>query len=89
MDIVSVFCDVDDFCSRFEPAWRQHQIAMAGEQRPLCLRAGPPTGRQFIDSWPSWVCHHRRLRSPGVFDGRPEQRRLVLTASNCIWSLRN
>jgi Transposase DDE domain len=27
MDIVSVFCDVDDFCSRFEPAWRQHQIA--------------------------------------------------------------
>jgi len=27
MDILSVFCDIDDFCSRFEPAWNQHLVA--------------------------------------------------------------
>ena len=37
MDIVSVFCDVDDFCSRFEPAWRQRQIASGDRKR---CRAG-------------------------------------------------
>src|SRR3982750_3052935 len=33
MDILSVFCDIDDFCSRFEPVWRQHLVATAGKKR--------------------------------------------------------
>jgi hypothetical protein len=32
MDILSVFCDIDDFCSRFEPAWYQHLVA-SGRKR--------------------------------------------------------
>jgi hypothetical protein len=32
MDILSVFCDIDDFCSRFEPAWRQ-QLVASGAKR--------------------------------------------------------
>jgi hypothetical protein len=33
MDIVSVFCHIDDFCRQFEPAWRQHLLARAGKKR--------------------------------------------------------
>jgi hypothetical protein len=32
MDSLSVFCDSDDFCSRFEPAWRQH-LGASGRKR--------------------------------------------------------
>jgi hypothetical protein len=32
-DILSIFCDIDDFCSRFEPVWRQHLSAPAGKKR--------------------------------------------------------
>lgn len=27
MDILPVFCDIDDFCKSFEPVWRQQQLA--------------------------------------------------------------
>ena len=27
MDFTEMFCDVDDFCQKFEPVWRQKQIA--------------------------------------------------------------
>jgi len=33
MDILSVFCDMDDFCSRFEPTWHQHLVAPASQKR--------------------------------------------------------
>ncbi len=33
MDILSIFCDIDDFCSRFEPVWRQHLVAPASQKR--------------------------------------------------------
>ena len=33
MDILSVFCHIDDFCCRFEPAWRQHLLASTGKKR--------------------------------------------------------
>jgi Transposase DDE domain len=36
--MVSVFCAVDDFCSRFELVWRQHQIAMADKKRHRASR---------------------------------------------------
>ncbi len=27
MDILPVFCDIDDFCSAFEPYWRRRLLA--------------------------------------------------------------
>lgn len=32
MDILTLFCDIDDFCSVFEPAWRRRPLA-SGERR--------------------------------------------------------
>jgi hypothetical protein len=41
MDIVSIFCTIDDFCELFEPHWQQHLLAAASKQRDrkprLCL----------------------------------------------------
>jgi hypothetical protein len=42
MDIVSIFCTIDDFCELFEPRWQQHLLAGAPKQRDrkprMCLR---------------------------------------------------
>jgi len=41
MDILPVFCDIDDFCQLFEPAWQQRLLAAQPRQRhrpsTLCL----------------------------------------------------
>jgi DDE family transposase len=41
MDMVALFCEVDDFCARFEPRWQQHLLAAGARQRlrekRLCL----------------------------------------------------
>jgi hypothetical protein len=41
MEIVALFCEIDDFCHHFEPAWQQHLITEGGRQRyresRLCL----------------------------------------------------
>jgi hypothetical protein len=41
MEIVALFCDLDDFCWQFEPAWQQHQITEGSRHRwreqRLCL----------------------------------------------------
>lgn len=33
MDMLPVFCDIDDFCLLFEPAWQHQQLAAAPRQR--------------------------------------------------------
>ena len=33
MDIVALFCHIDDFCRRFEPQWRSHRLAAGPRQR--------------------------------------------------------
>jgi Transposase DDE domain len=33
MDILSVFCHIDDFCRRFEPAWQRHLLASTAKKR--------------------------------------------------------
>ena len=33
MDIVAVFCTVDDFCQQFAPVWQQHWLPKPGRQR--------------------------------------------------------
>lgn len=41
MDIVALFCEVDDFCQQFEPRWQQHLLTSGERQRhregTLCL----------------------------------------------------
>lgn len=41
MDILPIFCDIDDFCLFFEPRWQQHLLASSARQRnrrsSLCL----------------------------------------------------
>ena len=33
MEIVALFCDIDDFCLQFEPRWQQGLIASGERQR--------------------------------------------------------
>jgi len=33
MEIVALFCHVDDFCQQFEPVWQQRLIAIGRRQR--------------------------------------------------------
>lgn len=33
MDILPLFCDIDDFCSVFEPAWRRRLLASGAQRR--------------------------------------------------------
>jgi transposase len=33
MDFTELFCDVDDFCQKFEPVWRQRQLAVDRRHR--------------------------------------------------------
>ena len=41
MEIVAIFCDIDDFCLKFEPAWQQRLVTEGKAQpfraRRLCL----------------------------------------------------
>src|ERR671938_1468191 len=39
MDILPLFCDIDDFCLFFEPRWRQRLLETRQRNRPstLCL----------------------------------------------------
>ena len=33
MEIIALFCDVDDFCLQFEPVWQQHLVSDGSRQR--------------------------------------------------------
>ena len=37
MDIVPLFCDIDDFCTEFEPVRRQHALGVKQRQRPATM----------------------------------------------------
>lgn len=38
MDILSVFCHIDDFCRQFEPAWQRHLLASTRKKRKRASR---------------------------------------------------
>jgi hypothetical protein len=38
MEILPLFCDIDDFCLLFEPLWRQHLLETRQRNRPSALR---------------------------------------------------
>jgi Transposase DDE domain len=40
MDIVTLFCDIDDFCLQFEPLWHQHCVAARLRYRQRTGRLG-------------------------------------------------
>jgi hypothetical protein len=44
MEIVALFCDVDDFCQQFVPPWQQRLLASGDRQRlresRLCVSEG-------------------------------------------------
>ena len=78
MEILSGFCDIDDFCSRFEPVWRPHRVATAGKKRPrasslalsevlaiLVLFHGLHY-RTFKHFYLHHVCTHLRTDFPGL-----------------------
>jgi Transposase DDE domain len=77
MDILSVFCDIDDFCSRFEPAWHQHLIASGQKrQRASSLALSEVMAilvlchglhyRTFKHFYLHYVCIHLRSDFPGL-----------------------
>ena len=46
MDFTELFCDVDDFCQKFEPLWYQRQ--MAQRQRHRLPHLGLPRFQTFL-----------------------------------------
>lgn len=56
MDIVTLFCDIDDFCSVFGPAWRRRLLASGacrrrkpGEQRRPARRTHVRPNAEGVD----------------------------------------
>ena len=37
MDIVTLFCDIDELCVEFEPVWRQHLLGTKQRERSTTL----------------------------------------------------
>ena len=78
MEIVALFCDIDDFCLQFAPRWQQHLIAARSRQRwreqRLCLSevmtivvSFHQSGyRTFKDYYLRYVLPHLRWAFPQV-----------------------
>ena len=82
MDIVAVFCQIDDFCRQFEPLWRQHQLEKL--PHPIGGRRRRPAGlalsetltllvwfhlsgyRTFQHFYQGHACQHLRAEFPGL-----------------------
>src|SRR3954471_7378143 len=56
MDIVAVFCQIDDFCRQFEPLWRQHQLEKL--PRPIGGRRRRPAGLALSETLTLLVWFH-------------------------------
>src|SRR5215204_2067074 len=78
MEIVALFCDIDDCCLRFEPAWHQRLVSEGSSQPPwtsrLCLSevmtivvSFHQSGyRTFKDYYLRYVTPHLRWAFPQV-----------------------
>src|SRR5215831_11570071 len=76
MEIVALFCDIDDFCLQFEPLWHQHLVSDGSRQRwreqRLCVSEGMTIGvsfhhsgyRTFKDYFLRYVQPHLRWACP-------------------------
>src|SRR4051812_40735717 len=56
MDIVVVFCQIDDFCRQFEPLWRQHQLEKL--PHPIDGRRRRPAGLALSETLTLLVWFH-------------------------------
>lgn len=78
MEIVALFCDLDDCCLQFEPLWHQHLVSAGRRQRwretRMCLSEGRTivvsfhqSGyRTFKDYFLRYVTQHLRWAFPEV-----------------------
>src|SRR5215210_3473811 len=78
MEIVALFCDIDDFCVRFEPAWHRRLVSEGSAQPPWTSRLGVSevmtivvsfhqSGyRTFKDYYLRYVTPHLRWAFPQV-----------------------
>jgi hypothetical protein len=78
MNLVELFCHVDDFCQAFEPEWRRHQLTTGRRRRrrrgQLCLSEimtlliwfHQSHYRDFKAFYQQHVCVHLRTDFPGL-----------------------
>jgi hypothetical protein len=78
MNLVELFCQVDDFCQRFEAQWIRHQLTTGHRRRrrtgQLCLSEimtlliwfHSPHYRDFKAFYKQHVCIHLRDAFPGL-----------------------
>ena len=78
MNLVALFCHVDDFCHAFEAAWIRHPLTTGGRRRRrtgrLCLSEmmtlliwfHQSHYRDFKAFYLQYVCRHLRAAFPGV-----------------------
>ena len=52
MDIVALFCDSDDFCTRLEPQWHRHRLAAHLRHRQRRRTLGLSEVRTFVVWFP-------------------------------------
>src|SRR5438270_752534 len=78
MDIVAVYCDLDDFYQAFAPTWQQHLLPAPGRHRRRASRLSPSEimtlviafhdsdYRTFKHFYRKEVCRHWRAEFPDL-----------------------
>jgi len=83
VDIVALFCDLDDFYQAFAPTWQQHLLPAPGRRRRRPSRLSPSEimtlviafhdsdYRTFKHFYRKEVCRHRRAEFPHLISYQP------------------
>jgi hypothetical protein len=85
MDILPVFCDIDDFCLLFEPLWKRRVLSSGGRQRDragyLCLSEVMTIIVMFHSSayrnFKAYYTEHVMKNYPGAFPRLTSYQRFV------------
>jgi hypothetical protein len=56
MDIVTVFCDMDDFCLVFEPQWHSRRVLTADQTKLLPKNCIEPSDEEADNLTRLFVC---------------------------------
>jgi Transposase DDE domain len=95
LDILSVFCDSDDFCSRFEPVWHQHLVAPASKKRKRASSLALSEGMTILvlcqglhyRTFKRFYWHYVRTHLRSDFPGLPRDSRFVELISTTLGPL--